>query len=55
MRLRLPGSAVELRPSGAGAVHGDDVAAIGRDRDRFLILLDLASLLRDVPIAAARG
>jgi purine-binding chemotaxis protein CheW len=53
--VRLPGSAVELRPSGVGALNGEDIAAIGRDRDRFLILLDLASLLRDGPAAEVRG
>ena len=53
--VRLPGSAVELRPNGVGALSGEDIAAIGRDHDRFLILLDLASLLRDGPAAEVRG
>ncbi len=53
--VRLPASAVEHRPSGIGAVNGEDIAAIGRDRDRFIILLDLASLLRDGQAAEGRG
>ena len=53
--VRLPGSAVELRPRGVGAVSGEDIAAIGRDRDRFVILLDLASLLHDGQPAEAHG
>ncbi len=51
--MRLPGSAIELRPRGVGAASSEDIAAIGRDRDRFVILLDLASLLHDgVPVEA---
>jgi chemotaxis signal transduction protein len=53
--VRLPASAVEPRPGGAGGAGAEDVAAIGRDGARFFILLDAASLLRDAvaPGAAA--
>jgi purine-binding chemotaxis protein CheW len=45
--IRLPASAMESRPAGIGGPAGDYLAGIGRDRDRFFILLDLPAVLRD--------
>ena len=45
--VRLPASAIEPRPTGIGGSSAEYLAGIGRDRDRFFILLDLPAVLRD--------
>jgi purine-binding chemotaxis protein CheW len=45
--VRLPASAIEPRPGGIGGAAADYIAALGRDRDRLYVLLDLPTLLRD--------
>ena len=47
--VRLPASAIEVRPTGIGAGSGDAIVGIGRERGRMLILLDIAEVLRDSP------
>jgi purine-binding chemotaxis protein CheW len=44
--VRLPPSAIETRPQGIGGIDSETLAGIGRDQDRFFILLDTAALFR---------
>jgi len=45
--VRLPGSALEPRPGGIGGAAAEYISALGRERDRLYVLLDLPALLRD--------
>jgi purine-binding chemotaxis protein CheW len=53
--VRLPASALEVRPGGVGGVSADCIAALGRERDQLYILLDLPALLHDHAGPRAEG